>query len=373
MPPSATAISSSGFFRSCSQKNLASDRRARITFSLPAMISLPPSLACRLVTSRNLLASLPERGCLSEKHFWCCFIDSIRHSAGTARNASSKVPISTVGHSVSPAFSLSSASSSTSASLCSLASACAWLAISAARALASRITLCVSRPLGVVERALHRERLVAVEAMPARGVAALHALDLERHHLAVEQADDGMQRPHPGGPARAPAHRLRPRELGRHRRHHLGDDLLGRAAGLLEAGDVVVALLLVLGDLGVLDRLEARRLQEARQRLLRRADARALALLADRRRLQRHVLDHQRQPARRGVGLRLADAEPLRLQALRDQTFQVVGRARLHARRDLFGKQLEEQLSHGGNHRSFGNGIGRAEPLTEAPPAKPPS
>ena len=41
------------------------------------------------------MASLPERGCLSEKHFWCCFIDSIRHSAGTARNASSKLPIST--------------------------------------------------------------------------------------------------------------------------------------------------------------------------------------------------------------------------------------------------------------------------------------
>ena len=46
--------------------------------------------APRFDTSRNLLASLPERGCFSEKHFWCCFMDSIRHSAGTSRNASSK-------------------------------------------------------------------------------------------------------------------------------------------------------------------------------------------------------------------------------------------------------------------------------------------
>jgi hypothetical protein len=31
-------------------------------------------------------------------------MESIRHSAGTLRKASSKLPISTVGHSVSPAF-----------------------------------------------------------------------------------------------------------------------------------------------------------------------------------------------------------------------------------------------------------------------------
>ena len=88
----------------------------------------------------------PSAGASSEKHFWCCFMEGIRHSAGTARNASSKWPIRTVGHSVSPAFSASSASSSTSASLCLAASARACSAISAARSLASRITLWVLSP-----------------------------------------------------------------------------------------------------------------------------------------------------------------------------------------------------------------------------------
>ena len=180
-----------------------------------------------------------------------------------------------------------------------------------------------------------------------------------------------MQRPHPGGLARSPAHRLGPGELARATAGTTSAMIsLRGAARLVDAGDVVVALLLVLDDLGVLDRCEARRLEEARHRLLRRADARALALLADVGRLRRHVLDHQRQPARRGVGLGLADAETLRLQAFGDETLQVFGRARLHARRDLFGKQLEEQLSHGGNHRSFRDRTGRAEPVTEAPPAK---
>ena len=95
MPASARRHLVERRFRSCSQKNLASESRAAITFSLPAMICSPPSLGVRLDTSRNLLASLPVRGCFSEKHFWCCFMDSIRHSAGTSRNASSKLPIST--------------------------------------------------------------------------------------------------------------------------------------------------------------------------------------------------------------------------------------------------------------------------------------
>ncbi len=144
MPPKAIAISSSGRFRSCCQKKRASDSRAAITFSLPATIAAPPSLAIRFDTSRNRFASLPVRGAFSEKHFWCCFMEVIRHSAGTSRKASSKLPISTSGHSVSPAFSASSASSSTRASLCSLASARACSPMIAARSAASRMTLCVS-------------------------------------------------------------------------------------------------------------------------------------------------------------------------------------------------------------------------------------
>ena len=69
MPSSAIAISSSGRFRSCSQKNLASLNRARITFSLPAMICAPPSVAVRFETRMNALASVFVFGSRSEKHF----------------------------------------------------------------------------------------------------------------------------------------------------------------------------------------------------------------------------------------------------------------------------------------------------------------
>ena len=249
MPASALAISSSGFLRSCSQKNLASDSRAR-----DHLLVAGDDLPCRRPwRSGSTPAGTCWRACPSADA-------SARSTSGAASWTASgtrpappgtprrSVPISTVGHSVSPAFSASSASSSTSASLCSLASARACSPISAARSAASRITLCALEALGVVRRALHLERLVAVEAMPARLVAALDVLDLERHHLAVEQADDRMQRPHPRRLARAPAHRLRPRELRRHRRHHLGHDLLRRPARLLDLDDVEVALLLVLDD-----------------------------------------------------------------------------------------------------------------------------
>ena len=197
--------------------------------------------------------------------------------------------------------------------------------------------------------------------MPARFLAALDVLDLEPHHLAVEQADDRMQRPHPRGLARAPAHRLRPRKLRRHRRHHLGHDLLRRPAALLDPDDVEVALLLVLDDGGILDRREPRRFHEPRNRLLRRIHARALAFLGDVRRFRRHALHHQRQPPRRRERLGLARLQPLRLQAFGDQPPQILRRPPLHPRRDLLGKQLEQQFRHGGTPAEYSNCIPSGE------------
>ena len=203
--------------------------------------------------------------------------------------------------------------------------------------------------LDVVRGSRHLERLVAVEAMPARLLAGLHLLDRERHHLAVEHADDRMQRPHPARPPRAPAHRLGPRELGGDGGHHLADDLLRRPSRLGDPDDVEVALLLVLDDMRAPDGVEARRLDEAGDGLLRRIDARALALLGDVRRLRRHALHHQRQPSRRRVGPGLARREPLRLQPLGDEPAQILRRPRLHPRRDLLGEQFQQQLSHWGH------------------------
>ena len=52
--------SSSGVLRSWSQKNLASDRRARSTRSLPAITVAPPSLVSMLATTAKRGASLPS-------------------------------------------------------------------------------------------------------------------------------------------------------------------------------------------------------------------------------------------------------------------------------------------------------------------------
>ena len=55
------ACSSSGTLRSCSQKNLASDRRAASTLRLPATIAAPPSDASILATQTKSAASVPSR------------------------------------------------------------------------------------------------------------------------------------------------------------------------------------------------------------------------------------------------------------------------------------------------------------------------
>ena len=55
------ACSSSGTLRSCSQKNLASDRRAARTLRLPSTIAAPPSAASILAVQTKFGASAPVR------------------------------------------------------------------------------------------------------------------------------------------------------------------------------------------------------------------------------------------------------------------------------------------------------------------------
>ncbi len=272
MASSELAISSSGRFRSCSQKNLASLSRAAITFSLPATISLPPSLAFRLATSRNLLASFLERGSRKEKHFWCVFIEVVRHSGGTSRNDLSNVPMSTTGHSVSPAFSASSALVLDEGELGVLGKLVRLRSDRLGAAASVEHDLVALQALLVVGEACDLERLVGVKAMTARRVAGLDAGDLERHDLAVEQQCNRTQWTNP--PQRLfwsdvsalivsqvltgvidyevrllPPHGLGPRKAEDRLAQNLRDDLRRRAARLLDAGDVIVALLLVADDL----------------------------------------------------------------------------------------------------------------------------
>jgi len=57
MPENFGSRDSNVVFLSCSQKNFASDSRARMTRAFPALIAAPPSFASRLETRMNLLAS----------------------------------------------------------------------------------------------------------------------------------------------------------------------------------------------------------------------------------------------------------------------------------------------------------------------------
>ena len=181
---------------------------------------------------------------------------------------------------------------------------------------------------------------------PRVSLPACQPCDLERHDFAIEQAQHRLQRTYPLKRRRAPAHRLRPRELARHLDDRFGDDFGGGAAGLIDLGDVVVALLLVLDDGCVLDRGEASRFQEPLHGLLRRSDARALLFVRYRWRFRGHALDDERQPPRRRIGGGRARFQAARLQAFDDETLQIFRSTQLHSRRDLFRQKLEQQFGH---------------------------
>ncbi len=201
----------------------------------------------------------------------------------------------------------------------------------------------------VVGEARDLEGLVAVEVVTARCISRLDVGDLEGHHLTVKHTHDRMQRTDPAQlgaivEGAVEAHGLGPGKSDNGLAQHLGDDLGRRPARPLDACEVIVALLLVGDDLRLFQRLQACCFQEALHGLLGRANARALALLQHGRRFLRHVADDEGQAARRRKGARLSCFEPARLEAVDHEPAQVLCTARLQARRDLFGEQLEQQL-----------------------------
>ena len=115
-PARKTTLASSGArlssvrLRSSFQKNLASERRARSTRSLPATMARPPSAASVLATTTKRGASAPPASS-SAKYFWFARIVAVITSGGRSMNAASIRPISGTGHSTSPVTSLRSASS----------------------------------------------------------------------------------------------------------------------------------------------------------------------------------------------------------------------------------------------------------------------
>jgi len=117
-----------------------------------------------------------------------------------------------------------------------------------------------------------------MEAVAIGDVAGDDAADLEGHDARLlgfrtEGADDRLQWAHPlqraglGG-AGAGAHRLRPGEIADNAGHHAGNDLVCRAAGLDDMGDVEITLLRITVYMRLGNRGEARLAQEALDRLL---------------------------------------------------------------------------------------------------------
>src|SRR6476646_3382247 len=119
--------------------------------------------------------------------------------------------------------------------------------------------------LRIIGEILHSKRLRRHEAVAARLIASGNGVDLERHDLAVEQAEDGVKGTYPAERTVAPAHRFRPGEAGDDRGHHSGHDFFGGAAGALDAGDVEIALL-VLFHLNLFDQFQSSRFEEALDR-----------------------------------------------------------------------------------------------------------
>ena len=152
----------------------------------------------------------------------------------------------------------------------------------------------------------------------------------------------------PSARAGGPAHRFRPGQLGDGRvqqlRQHLGRGRPARARHReIEFAAAGVAHLALLEARG---RPAARR--KAVERLLRRADPRAAALLGLAIRLAPAMPSAMHgQAARRHIGLGLVGARPAAVSLSRDRPRQIVDGAALHARRDFLGQKFEQEFGHG--------------------------
>ena len=208
----------------------------------------------------------------------------------------------------------------------------------------------------VVVEAAHVNRRRREEAVAVGHVARGDPADREGHDLRRlvrdgERAQDRVQRPDPAqrvgtGRGGAPAHRLRPREVAQDRRQDFRQHLARGAAFLRDLGDVERTLLRVGLDRRLLDAREAGALEEALDRAVGRADARALALLDAARLRFRQADDMQRQPPRRGEGLRALVRQARVDQRVGRQPLQILRRLALHAGGDFFAEQFQEQIGH---------------------------
>ena len=201
---------------------------------------------------------------------------------------------------------------------------------------------------GVILEPRHAKARGRHEAVPRGRVARGDALDRDRHDLGArgprEDAQDRVQRAHPAQRPRPPAHRLGPGKAAHDLGQHLGDDLGGGAPRPLDPGEIDLRLLFVAHD--QIGARKARGAQEALDRGLGGIRAGALALLDQGWRPLGHIPEHEREPARGREGGRLPIGQAARDKPVGDEPAQILARARLHPRRDLFGEELDQEFGH---------------------------
>ena len=160
-----------------------------------------------------------------------------------------------------------------------------------------------------------------------------------------------MQRAHPAqglGPcgARAPAHRLRPREIAQHGGQDFSQKVERRAAGLFDDGDVEFALFGVRLDGRLIERGKPRAFQKALHRSVWRTNARAFLLLAQVGLPRWQACNVESKAPRRRKGSRALIGETAIHKRLRDKFLQILRRLHLHARRDFLGENFEQKIGH---------------------------
>ena len=189
---------------------------------------------------------------------------------------------------------------------------------------------------GKSPRGMHTVALGHIAAGQAMG-GILAADQGEGHHRAVQQAQDALQRPHPGEGGDAPAHAFRPWEVPHDIRQRLGGQCCGLDARTRLHQHPEIA------GLGQRLALHAVFFQEACQRGFGGGDARPALLL--RRRLGPGLdFHHQPDAARPGKSARCAHGD--RRQGRAHQPAQILCRPRLHPRGDFLGQQFQQQFGH---------------------------
>ena len=188
-----------------------------------------------------------------------------------------------------------------------------------------------------------------VEAVAQRDRTAGDAVHFALDHFVAQQRDDARQRAHPAqgfGADRgiAPAHRLGPGKVADNRGNRFGEQVRCRAAGYVLHCEIGFAALdLARFEIGLGD---ARLAAETVDRLIGRADGRALQFFADGLGRQREPACDQREAARGRPDGDLARFDTGGIHFAAEQLFEFGARASLHAGGDFFAAQFEEEIRH---------------------------